>query len=84
MLTYIGTYERTYIYIFEVQLYFIINSSVLYLSSLLLCQVFIHGFADHEHEQTISFSRPVKAVAINPDFTKGAKQVVAGDDKVSS
>lgn len=45
-------------------------------------QIFIHGLVNNEHEQAVSFSRPVKAVAINPGFTRGAKQVVAGDDKV--
>lgn len=42
----------------------------------------INGFIESEHEQVITFDRPVKAVAIDPRYTKHTKQFVTGDDKV--
>ena len=42
----------------------------------------INGFIEDEHEQVITFDRPVKAVAIDPGYTKHTKQFVTGDDKV--
>ncbi|XP_067939569.1 vacuolar protein sorting-associated protein 41 homolog [Watersipora subatra] len=42
----------------------------------------INGLYSHEHEQVIEFDRPVKAVAINPQYSRHAKQFVTGDDKL--
>ena len=43
----------------------------------------INGFISNEHEQVIGFDRPVKAVAIDPHYSKRIKQFVTGDDKVA-
>ena len=42
----------------------------------------IHGLYSTEHEQVLEFDRPVKAVAINPRYSRSTKQLVTGDDKV--
>ena len=41
------------------------------------------GLYSSESNQSVSFDRPVKAVAIDPDFhSSNSKQFVTGDDKV--
>lgn len=46
-------------------------------------QVQIHGLCSTEFNQTISFDRPVKSVALEPDFHRSShRQFVTGDDKL--
>ena len=41
------------------------------------------GLYSSENNQSVSFDRPVKAVAIDPGFaSSNGKQFVTGDDKV--
>ena len=50
-----------------------------------LCfQVVISGFYSNENNQVINLDRPIKAVAMDPDFYKPGrgKHFVTGDDKV--
>lgn len=42
----------------------------------------INGLYSSDHEQVVEFERPVKAVAIAPQYSKQSKQFVSGDDKV--
>ena len=47
-------------------------------------QVLINGLYTADNNQSINFDRPVKAVAIDPKFSKhgSGKSFVTGDDKV--